>query len=186
MAITIVLFVACAPEPAPELHLDGPTEIRVSELGPVDAPMVVTRDGTALVPGFASPEGGPIWTFSRPGVARIEGGRIVAEGPGQVVVTTEWEGSRVEWTLRVELHTVVWFVDPPATLTVGELRRLQIAARAGGVDVEPGTVGWSSSAPQVLAVDPFGIASANEVGTSYLTAQTAIGSAMVEVDVIRR
>lgn len=179
------VWFACE-EPVRELHLEGPTEVRVSELGPVDAPRVVTSTGEVLAPAASANAEGPSWTLSRPGVARIDGGQIVAEGPGQVVIGTDWERSHVEWTLRVELHTVVWVVDPPASLAVGERRKLQVAARAGGTDIDAGKVAWSSSEPGVLTVDAFGIATAVEPGTSYLTAQTALGSAMIEVAVVGR
>jgi Bacterial Ig-like domain (group 2) len=179
----LLMLLACAEATLPELALDGPAEIRVSELGPVVGPEVRTGDGEVVLPGV---EGPVQWSLSRPGVARFEGGVVVAEGPGQVVIGARWEDAQVDWTLRVELKTVVWFVDPPMSLAPGESRKLQVAATAGGVHLDPGRVLWVSSDPQVLSVDPYGIVTANEPGTSYITVRTSVGSAMVELVVVAR
>lgn len=173
----------CTGAPPPGLTLDGPSEVRVSELGRVDGPRVVASDGVVLLPGLRDAAHDVDWALSRDGVARLADGQVIAEGPGQVSVSAEWEEARVEWTLKVELHTVVWIVDPPTRLKAGEVRQLAVAAKAGGVEIDPGRVFWTSSEPRVVAVDPFGIATANEPGTSYLTVQTQVGSAMIEVDV---
>ncbi|MEQ1567014.1 MAG: hypothetical protein ABMA64_15350 [Myxococcota bacterium] len=173
----IAVWVACGrDEPPPEqLVLTGPTEVRVSELGPVAGPTVRLTSGR-------DPDG-LIWTLSRPGVARLDEGRVVALGPGEVEVAAEWEGMRVTWRLAVELDTRLAFVAPPETLGVGERHPLSVVAAVGDQQLDPGAVDWSSSNPSVLSVDLAGVATGVGAGTAYVTASTRAGSAMVEIAV---
>ena len=171
----LVLTVACSWHETPELLLDGPSEVRVEVLGPVDGPRVVLEDGR-------EPDG-LIWTLSRDGVARIVGGRVVAEGPGAVEVAAEWEGERVAWVLHVELATMLAFVDPPSSLPVGASRTVEVAARVGQTRVEPGPITWSTSNPEVVEVDATGTVVGVGAGVAYLTARARGASAMVEVEV---
>lgn len=176
MAGWTLLLVACgSPEPA-SLVLDGPDRVRVERLGGVDGPAVRLDDGGA-------PDGLSL-TLSRDGVARIEDGRVVAEGPGEVVVRAEWEGQRVEWTLRVELETTVAFVRPPDTLSVGEQARLGVAVSTGDRPVAAPAVEWSSSDPGVLRVDAQGAAEAVAPGQAWVTARSGGGQAMAEIRVV--
>src|SRR5688572_13921537 len=123
MPYGVVTLVACGAYEPPALVLDGPEHLRVDRLGPVEGPRVELEDGT-------EPEG-VIWTLSREGVAHVEGDRLVAEGPGEVQVVAEWEDQRVEWTLLVELGTMLAFVQPPSRLKVGQEVPLQVEARVG-------------------------------------------------------
>jgi hypothetical protein len=172
----LILGLACGEPDPPELRLDGPSEVRVGSLGPVDGPRVILEDGR-------SPDG-LIWTLSRDGVARIVGGEVIAEGPGDVEVAAEWEGERVVWTLHVELATELAFVDPPSSLPVGASRQVAVAARAGETEIDAGRVVWKSSNTEVLGVDPSGRVSGMSAGVAYLTAQARGASAMVEVEVV--
>jgi hypothetical protein len=177
MPLALLAFAtACGRDEPDRLVLDGPTDVRVTELGPVDGPDVRLTSGDL-------PDG-LIWTLSRSGVARIEDGRVIAEGPGQVEVAAEWEGARVSWTLAVELDTTVSFVGPPSSLRVGEVQPLLIAAQVGDQTVEPGPIQWATSDPAVLVVDPNGTAIAAGAGTAYVTATTNGGNAMVEIEVV--
>jgi hypothetical protein len=172
----LVLTVACGSSPVPQLRLDGPAEVQVEALGPVDGPRVVLENGH--VPD------GLIWTLSRDGVARIVGGRVVAEGPGEVQVAAEWEGERVVWTLRVELATMLAFVDPPSVVAVGSTVTLPVAAKVGDVDVDPGQIVWTSSNPSVLQVDASGTVVGVSAGMAYVTARARGASAMAEIEVV--
>jgi hypothetical protein len=172
------MLVACG-SADPSLRLVGPSEVRVHRLGPVDGPQVVTDAGDA-------PDG-MIVTLSREGVARVVGDRLVAVGAGEVVVGAEWEDSRVEWLLRVELdtRTVLSFVSPPSTLAVGVPVTLRVAASAGGEEVAV-AMAWASSDPRVVRVDEQGRAVGVAPGVAYLTASAGGSSAMVEVEVVAR
>lgn len=172
----LVLTVACGSPEVPELVLEGPTEVRVEALGPVDGPRVILENGHA-------PDG-LIWTFSRDGVARIVDGQVVAEGPGEVQVAAEWEGDRVTWTLRVELATVLAFVDPPSSLPVGTPLKVLVAAKVGDLEVEPGQISWTTSDPKVLEVDGSGTVVGVSSGVAYLTARARGASAMAEIEVL--
>lgn len=173
---TFFLTLACGAPEEPELRLEGPSEVRVESLGPVDGPKVVLDDGS-------SPEG-LIWTLSRDGVARLVGDRVIAEGPGDVEVAAEWEGERVSWTLHVELATMLVVVEPPSSVPVGATRRVTVAATAGDAEIDAGRVVWTTSNPEVLAVDPSGTVTGLSPGVAYLTAQARGASAMVELEVV--
>jgi hypothetical protein len=172
------LATACGrPSEPARLVLDGPAEVHVTALGPVDGPEVRLADGTV-------PEG-LIWTVSRPGVARVDGDTVVAQGPGHALIAAEWEGERVSWALDVELQTVVTFVDPPSVLRVGERHPLPINAVVAEQPVETGPIHWSSSARDVIEVDSDGIATGMGPGTAWITAETGGANAMVEIEVVR-
>lgn len=97
-------------EPAdPQLELRGPALVRVDRLGPVEGPRVMLDNG--------SEPHGVIWSVSRGGIAEFDGSEVVAVGAGEVSVVGEWEDQRIEWTLVVDLATMLAFVDPPARLS---------------------------------------------------------------------
>ncbi|MCA9491344.1 MAG: hypothetical protein KC621_15540 [Myxococcales bacterium] len=170
----LIVLIACETRREPELMLDGPSEVRVDHLGPVPAPRVVLGDGEV-------PEG-LIWSFSRPGVASIQHGTLLAEGPGEVEVVAEWEGERVAWDLVVELRTELSFVDAPAALAVGDAVDLHLTATEGGVAVDAKAIDWTSSDDAVLLVDA-GHLKGIAPGTAYVTASAQGASAMIEVTV---
>lgn len=174
MPAGLIVLIACETRREPELLLDGPSEVRVDHLGPVPAPRVVLGDGEV-------PEG-LIWSFSRPGVASLQQGTFLAEGPGEVEVVAEWEGERVTWDLVVEIRTELSFVGAPAALAVGDAVDLRLTATQGGEPVDATAVAWTSSDDSVLSVDGghlVGVAP----GTAFVTASARGASAMVEVTV---
>lgn len=175
MSIRLLVLFACFATGTRTLTLEGPSDVSVDRLGPVPAPRVVAEDGSV-------PEG-LIWNLSREGVARIEGGQVIAEGPGEVEVSVEWEGSRVAWMLRVELETVLSFVSPPPSVGVGEAVQLSVHGTLGGEPIELGSVSWTSSDDRVLQVSRDGEAIGVAPGVAYVTARSGGGSAMVEVEV---
>lgn len=168
------LILACDGS-SPTLVLSGPAEVHIHHTGPVDAPKVMLEDGSAPV--------GVIWSLSREGVARIEGDRVVAEGPGEVDVVAEWEGMQVRWKLVVELATSVSFVSPPSTIRVGQSRSVAIKATAGERVIEPGPIEWTASDPSIFRVDGQGTLTALSPGVGYLTARAAGAFAMVQIEV---
>ncbi|MEZ4236305.1 MAG: hypothetical protein R3F59_09120 [Myxococcota bacterium] len=180
MLVRLLMLGACGTSTGEAaLRLEGPSEVHVHRLGPVDGPRVVTDGGD--VPD------GVIVTLSRGGVARVAGDHVVAVGPGEVVVGAEWEGSRVEWVLTVDLdtRTVLTFVSPPSTLRVGVPVALRVAASTGGEPVPVGAVSWQSSDPAVVRIGDDGEAIGVAAGVAYLTARAEGASAMVEVEVVR-
>jgi hypothetical protein len=161
---------------SPTLVLDGPPVVKVDRLGPVQGPKVVLEDGTHPT--------GVIWSLSREGVAHLQGDQVVAYGPGEVDVVAEWEGARVEWTLVVELATMLTLVDPPSTLKVGESRPVAIQARAGERQLAPAAVEWTVSDPAVLRVDGQGTLVGVGPGVGYVTARVGGAFAMAQIEVI--
>lgn len=174
VSAVLALF-ACVTSGKPELRLDGPDRIAVNHLGPVDGPRVVLDEG-------AAPDG-LILTLSRPGVARIEGNRVIALAPGVVDVVAEWEGDRVVWTLEVALETTLSFVDPPSTLRVGDAVALAVVAQVGERAVDAGLVTFVTSDDGVVGIDDHGRAVGRGPGTAYVTARAKGTSAMVEIEV---
>ena len=175
-ALVLTLAACSGEEEPPLLVLDGPARVRVDRLGAVMGPDVRLDDGS--VPR------GLIWSLSPHGVARFDGQTVVAEGPGEVRVIAEWEEQQVEWTLVVELATMLAFVDVPATLPVGGEVELQLEARMGEETIDPGPVDWSSSDPAVVRVTngrAYGVAP----GMAYITAHARGAQAMAELEVVR-
>ena len=171
-----VLFaVACStPEPVGELRVDGPARVRVDTLGPVEAPGVVLEDGTATTVA---------WTAHAPGVVELEDGQVVAVGPGEARVSGEVDGKTVDWVLVVDPAVVLSFLDAPSSLVVGEAVVLNLAAKVGPRNVDPGAVQWVSSDPSVATVSQGEVMAMGE-GVAYLTAKAHGSQAMVELEVV--
>ncbi|MEQ1501135.1 MAG: Ig-like domain-containing protein [Myxococcota bacterium] len=180
MSTHLLVLLGCGAPGRPELQLEGPVEVEVDRLGPVEGPRAVLDDGT-------EPEG-VVWTVSQPGIARVDGDRIVAEAPGEVQVVAEWGGARVAWTLRVDVEAALAFVAPPPTVRVGEPVTLAITATSGGAPIDPGPVRWTTSNPAVLTVAAGGPLSCAVTGVApgmvYLTARARSATAMVELEVV--
>lgn len=178
VSIRLLVLLGCGTTAQPQLRLDGPDRVYVNHLGAVEGgPVVLLEDG--------SPPDGLILTLSRSGVARIEGDRVVALAPGEVGVIAEWEGAQVEWTLVVELETMLAFVSPPSKLRVGESVPLSVAATVGPDSVDAGPVSYASSDPDVVQIDAAsGRAIGRGKGVAYVTARARGASAMVELEVI--
>jgi hypothetical protein len=166
---------ACSPS-SPALVLDGPPVVKVDRLGPVQGPKVALEDGTHPT--------GVIWSLSREGVAHLQGDQVVAYGPGEVDVIAEWEGARVEWTLMVELATMLTLVDPPSTLKVGESHPVAVQVSAGERQLEAAGIEWTVSDPAVLRVDGQGTLVGLQPGMAYVTARAGGAFAMAQIQVV--
>jgi hypothetical protein len=171
-----VLLIACSGEEqvVGELRLDGPTQLRVDQLGPVEAPDVVLEDGTIAEVS---------WTLQAPGVAVLDAGQVVAQGPGVAQVTGQIEGQTVQWTLVVDPAVTLSFVEPPSSLVVGEVAILAVSARVGERSVSPGTIDWVSSDAGIATVSQGEVMAVGE-GVTYLTAKAHGSEAMVEIEVV--
>lgn len=160
---------------AAKLSLDGPARVRVDQLGPVVGPRVVLDDGTEPAVQLA---------FEPQGVARYHDGVVIAEAPGEVLITASHAGSQVTWTLVVDPAMVLRIKDAPAALSVGDTRALEAVARIGDKVVDAGQVGWSSTDPEVLEIAADGSLTALGPGRVWVTATTRSGAqSMVEIDV---
>lgn len=168
-------LLGCQGTPPPELLLEGPSRIRVENLGPVEGPVAVLSDGT-------KPDGVK-WAAEPESVLRVGDGEFEAVGPGEAKVTAEWNGQTTHWTLIVEPAVMISFVDPPARLGVGETLPLRVRGRIGNTVVVPGEIRWSSSAPGVASVDPAGQLVGIAPGIAYITANGGRGEAMLEIEV---
>ena len=179
MTITLLgtlLLMACSGEEEAlgKLRLDGPTQLRVDQLGPVEAPGVVRDDGASADID---------WTVNAPGVAVLEAGLVVAQGPGVAQVTGEVDGQAIQWTLVVDPAVVLSLVDPPSSLVVGEAALLALSARVGPRSIDPGNVEWVTSNPQIATVMQGEVIAVGE-GVTYLTAKAHGSQAMVEIEVL--
>jgi hypothetical protein len=170
----VAAFAACGDNR--ELVLEGPAEVTVRALGPVEGPRAVLSDGT-------SPDPLAI-TVDPPTVAVEEGGVVQAVGPGTATVTAAWSGKTVTWSVKVDPPVSLRIVDPPATLVVGQRQPLHVEARMGTKNVDPGEILWASSTPDVLELSPGGEALAKSPGTAYATVQRGESEAMVEIVVV--
>lgn len=158
----------------PVLVLDGPEEVRVFELGPVDGPVLKLSDG--------SQPSDLHFYVGRRNVAAVGDGIVVARGPGQTPITAKWRGQGVTWTLFVDLVTEL-HVSGPSHLRPGDVAQLDLEAVRLGQPVAVGEVRWTSSDPSVLVVRE-GRVQAIRPGRAYVTAQTMAASAMVELVVV--
>lgn len=159
-----------------QLTLEGPAHVKVTRLGPVEAPAVALSDGSA--PDRL------VWAAQPESVAIVAGSNVEAVGPGTAVVTGTWRGQMVTWTLEVHPAVVLQFVDPPERITVGQRVPLKLIGRIGDETIDPGEVAWETSNDDVLAVAP-GQATAIHAGTAYVTAESKLGSrATLQLQVI--
>jgi hypothetical protein len=174
--MVIALLLACDPvvrEDPPAL--DGPAEIHVSELGPVDAP-VIRRGGQPVEVG---------WTSSDPSVAVVDGSGIRAVGAGATSLDATPAELGVSVRLFVDLPVVLVPVDPPARLAVGESQTLRVDQRG-----EDGTIPYAgaldvvSSDPAVLRAEPSGLVTGVAPGVAFVTLTAPGGEAMVEIAVV--
>lgn len=157
------------------LELDGPSEVRVERMGPVEGPGLVLSSG-------ARPEG-VIWSVEPASVARIEGDRVIAEAEGEARVTGAWQGQSVGWTLKVVPTYELVFVDAPAAIAVGGTCTFHVAARRGGEATPPTEVVFSTSDASILAVDEAGKCEGVAAGVAYVTVAGHGSTAMAEVRV---
>ena len=179
LAVLMGLYsIGCGGEATTELELalDGPARIRIDHLGAVQGPGVVLSDGT-------EPEG-VVWTVSEQGVARVNGDSLVAEAPGEVMITGTWEGQTVNWTLVVDPAMVLHISGARPRLSVGDMITLRANGTIGEESVETGEITWSSSDSELLTIAADGSVEALGTGRVWITAKTANGAeSMVEIDV---
>lgn len=159
----------------PILELDGPREVRVDRLGPVEAPSAALSEGGA--------PSGVVWSVEPPEVARVDGESVIATAEGDAVITGSWQGQSVSWSLEVRPSYELLFVGAPAQIGIGEAVPLQVAARRGGEDARPGALAWSSSDPLVLTVDGEGVARGVSAGVAFVTVDGHGSTAMAEIRV---
>ncbi len=176
IALPLWIGGACTDGPEePSLTLEGPTEIRVEKLGPVDGPRALRADGTA--------PSGVVWTVSDAGVAAVRDGAVVALGPGQTRVTGTLDAETVGWTLTVDPEVILGFLDVPPTVMVGQDVELKVEARAGEQVVAPGAVEWSTSDPAILTATA-GRLRGVAPGVAYVSARRGASEAMAQVEVV--
>jgi hypothetical protein len=173
----VLAFAACAggaEEPA--ITLEGPTDVRVEKLGPVEGPRVLQGDGTEA-PGLS-------WSVSVPSVATVQDGQVVAVGPGKTAIIGTVGRDHVQWTLSVDPTLTLGFVDPPGRVAVGKEVPLVVEARAGTQVVPAGHLDWTTSNPGVLTVVE-GQAKGIAVGTAFVSAHRGASEAMVQIEVVQ-
>lgn len=175
-AVIWVLMMACGSQTAaPALTIDGPSQLRVDRLGPVDGPRVGLDDG-------ARPDGVAVIVADTK-VADFEDGRLIAKARGETQVTATWKEQSVVWTLVVDPAVSLRFLDAPASISVGQSAALVLEARAGSTVVEAVNATWASSNLEV-AVVADGTITGNQAGLAFITARMGTSEAMAEVEVV--
>lgn len=174
VAVCCVLTACAGVNPGPgDLTLDGPAEVHVRQLGPVEeAPELRAPDGTVITPQYiaAIPES----------VARISDGMVHAVGAGTATIILVEDQQELTWTLVVQPQPTVSFVEPPAQLRVGERHPLTVKTSSGDTDIT-----WSSHDDSIAAVDERGQLVTHTSGRVWITAKDASGAeAMVEILVV--
>lgn len=174
-AAALLILTACATIDAqPQLMLDGPGQLRVDSLGPVDGPRAVLDDGS--VPD------GVLVTVEDAAVAEVEAGLVVARAPGETKVSATWNEQEVAWTLVVDPAMSLRILVSPSSMEPGEEAPIQIEARQGDDIVDDVQVEWVSSDEAVLTVED-GTVSASAPGVAYVTAKVGGSQAMLEIEV---
>jgi hypothetical protein len=168
----IALLLACA---TPTLTLNGPTEVRVTALGPVDGPHAALSTG--------EPAAGVSWATDAPAVAAIDGEQVTAVGPGQATVTGTWEGQSVAWSLIVAPPMSLAWMRPPASVAVGQRVQLEVTGQLGDATAPVSDVAWRTSDAAIATVDAAGAVQGVSAGVVYVTATHGTSEAMLELEV---
>jgi hypothetical protein len=174
--ILAITALACAYGDRDQLALEGPAQLTVESLGPVEGPRAVFSGGEAAE--------GVVWEVSESDVARITDGQVVAVGPGRAKVTGTFEGQVVEWMLEVKPVVVLHFIDPPVELKVGERLALGVEAHVGEANVAPGDLIWSCEPASVARVNGAGEVEGLAPGVAYVTVGGGKTEAMLELSVV--
>lgn len=173
---TLIALVALSGCPdSRELVLDGPAQVTVDALGPVQGPRVLLNDGT-------EPEG-LVLTATPAEVATVDGLQVTAAAPGTASIDASWNGKSIRWSLVVDPRITLLLVNPPGSLTVGARQPMHVEARMGDRTVDPGELTWSSSDPDVADVDAAGVVVAKAEGTTYLIVKRGSSEAMAQLTV---
>jgi hypothetical protein len=176
--VYLLMIGACSTHSAdPALMIEGPSQLRVDKLGPVDGPRVALDDGSR-------PDGMEI-TVDDNEVAAVEEGRVVAKARGQTQVSVVWSDQEVVWTLVVDPAVSLRLLDVPAHVVVGERATLRIEARVGQQVIGHGNTTWASSDDTVAIVER-GVITGQEPGISFITARMGASEAMAEIEVVAR
>lgn len=178
--MTPVLFLlACPAPPAPTVTVEGPAELRIDTLGPVDLPAVTLRAGDEVVAES------PVWAVDDASVARVDGGRLETLAAGKAQVTASWRGASAAIALVVDPAMTLSFLQPPATVLVGGTAQLLAVGHVGqSPAIVEGAPAYSSSNEAFATVSPAGLLTAVSPGVVYVTAKQGSSEAMVEIEVV--
>jgi len=177
-AVNMLLVGACSTHVAePALMIEGPSQLRVDKLGPVDGPRIVLDDGSR-------PDGVEVSVVDLD-VAVVEQGRLIAKARGQTQVSAVWSEQEVVWTLVVDPAVTLRLVDVPVYVVTGETAMLKIEARVGQRIVDTGEATWASSDPSVALVGD-GVITGQTPGVAFITARMGTSEAMAEIEVVER
>ena len=128
------------------------------------------------------------WRSSDDSIAIVNaGGLVTAKGHGTATVTATSGGFSASVTVTVSLYPAIVLI-PESTLleAFGDTVRLYAKALdADGAEVSA-VFEWSSSAPEVVAVDASGLVTAHENGDATVTARFDTRSATAQVTVRQR
>ena len=159
-----------------ELMLDGPAEVTVDVLGPVQGPRVLLDDGT-------EPEG-LVLTVAPAEVAKVDGLQVTATAAGKAVVDASWNGKHIGWNLVVDPAITLLLVNPPGELAIGARQPMHVEARMGSATVDPGELSWSSSDEAVATVDQAGVVVGKAAGTTYVIVKRGKSEAMAQISIV--
>lgn len=156
-----------------ELLLEGPSMVRVDELGMVEGPQVLLSDGTTPT--------GMVVDVQPSGVAKVQGADVVATAAGEATVSIRWQGSEVKWNLVVVPSEHLSLQDPPFEVGTGQRTELVVVdeqrSRVAGEGLD-----WSSSAPEIATVEDGWVTGVSP-GVVFVTAKGHGSQVMVELDV---
>lgn len=146
-----------------------PTEQTLTAIGA--SVQLVARDGDGRTVASTNLH----WTSSNAAVATVdEAGRVTSRGNGTTVVTAEASGVQASATIAVSQIPVAFEVDRTGvTLTALDATRRLYAevVDANGYPVQGSDIDWSSSNPEIVAVDAMGVIRAVSTGQASVTAQ---------------
>jgi len=175
-AVIWLLLAACGvQQTTPALTNEGPSQLRVDKLGPVDRPRIVLDDG--LRPDTIEV------AIDDPAVAAMVDGRLIAKARGETQVTETWEEQEVVWTLVVDPAVSLRFLDVPASVAIGATATLSLEVRAGDTVVKAEEATWATSNSTVAGVKQ-GTITGHQVGVSFITARIGTSEAMAEIEVV--
>ncbi|MEZ4588270.1 MAG: Ig-like domain-containing protein [Gemmatimonadales bacterium] len=165
-----------------ELDL-SPTTVGLATLGQTAQLSATGRDAG----GASMPPGPLVWQTSAPGVASVSAtGLVTALGDGTAEITAT--AGSVSAQASVSVDRVLAALElAPTTLTLlslGQTAQLTATGRdAGGAQMPPGALTWTSGNPAVASVSGSGLVTAVGDGTTQITLSSGAVSAQASVTV---
>lgn len=164
------------PEPQPESAVAPVTGVSLSP-SVLNLHVGEARALTANISPKTASDKGVTWSSSKPAVAAVNStGLVTAKGNGIATITVRTEDGGFTATAQVTVTTLVTGVTlNKADLSLQPGQTFQLLAAIHPASASEKGVTWSSSKPEVAAVNSAGLVTAKGLGTAVITVTTKDG-----------